>query len=173
MTAPTSGPFKGLDLPQVVFDNVKNRAIERVILAVLRRGFGDSVECFSLVPRLTPSYFVLVRGVAEAGLYRGVPGLYHGADFVVNTYAEDPNGDEKGQLLGDAVVGILHRAWQEHWDFPNLGSINKIRCDQYPARVTDWQTSSGPVQYADLPAGDWRYEARFSAVINTPRVLAD
>lgn len=103
------------------------------------------------------------------GLYEGERPHFDAADFAVHIYAEDPDGDEKAALLGDAVLDVANEAFLKHWRFPGLGSVNSLVCTQKPTRVTDWATSSGPVQYADLPTGDWRYEARFTIRINPPR----
>lgn len=163
-------PFAGLDLPASVLNRVRNRPIEDIGLKILRRGL-PGVPSFALIPRETPPYFLLIRGTPEAGLYHGRRGLLHEMDFAVHFYTEDPDGDEKAALLGDAVVDVMEQAFLEHWSFPGYGSVNKIICRQYPSREPDWATSTGPVQYADLPTGDWRYEARFRARINTPAVL--
>lgn len=164
-------PFAGLDLPASVLSRVRNRPAEDVGLAILRRGLPD-VPSYALIPIDTPAYFLLVRGVPEMGLYNGRRGLLHEMEFAVHIYAEDPDGDEKAALLGDAVVDVMEQAFYEHWQFTQYGSINLIVCTQYPSREPDWATASGPVQYADLPTGDWRYEARFRARINTPSILS-
>lgn len=175
--ASVPAPFVGLDLPDSVLNAVKNRPAEDVALAILRRGL-PGMPIYALIPKSTPDSFIVVRDVPELGNPQEVPGLLHQADFTVHCYAQDPEGDEKAALIGDAVVTIMDRAFREHWVLKDpqgndIGSVNKIWCQQYPAREPDWATSSGPVQYADLPTGDWRYEARFRARINTPRVLAD
>lgn len=164
----TVDPFAGLDLPASVLDRVRDRPIEDVVLAILRRGLSD-LPSYALIPPAVPAYFVLVRGLPESGEYGGRRGLFHKIDFAIHVYTEDPDGDEKATLIGDAVVDVMQQAFLEHWEFPQFGSVNKIICSQYPTRETDWATSSGPVQYADLPIGNWRNEARFRAVINTPR----
>lgn len=168
----TVDPFAGLDLPASALARVRNRPIEDVVLAILRRGLPD-VPSYALIPQIVPPFFILVRGIPESGFYKGRRGLLHEIDFACHTYTENPDGDEKATLLGDALVDVMEQAFLEHWSFPAYGSVNKIKCIQYPTRETDWATSSGPVQYADLPTGNWRNEARFRAVINTPRVLAE
>jgi hypothetical protein len=172
VTDPIPSVFRGIDLPASALNRVKNRPIEDVALAILRRGLPD-VPSYALIPKDTPSYFLIVRGLPELGDYNGRRGLLHQVDFAVHAYAQDPEGDEKAALLGDAVVDVMEQAFLEHWALPGFGTVNKIKCFQYPSREPDWATSTGPVQYADLPTGDWRYEARFRARINTPRVLAD
>lgn len=164
----TVDPYAGLGLPPSVTARIKNRPIEDILLAIFRRGL-PGVPVYTLIPEATPPTFLLVRQVAEAGLYDGQHPLLDSADFAVHVFAEDPDGDEKAALVGDAVVDVGQEAFVNHWSFPSLGSINYLRCTQKPSRVTDWATSSGPVQYADLPTGDWRYEARFRIRINPPR----
>lgn len=172
MSTPVPDVFHGLRLPASALDLVKARPIEDVGLAILRRGLPD-VPTYALIPKTTPEFFLIVRGIPELGNYRSGHGLWNQNDFAVHAYAQDPEGDEQAALLSFAVVSVMEQAFREHWRLPGLGTVNKIECFQGPTREPDWATSTGPVQYADLPTGDWRYEARFRARINTPRVLAD
>lgn len=163
----TADYYAGLDLPASVLARVKSRPIEDLILKVLERGLPD-VPSYSLIPKNTPPMFVLVRKVPEMGLFAGRRPFFDECDFAIHVYVEDPDGDEKGALLSDAVCDVMAEAYRDHWGFPGLGSVTSIKCTQAPVRETDWATSSGPVQYADLPTGDWRYEARFRARVRLP-----
>lgn len=157
-----------LDLPQSVLDIVDFTPVESIALAVLRRGLPD-VPSFSLVPKDTPTFFVLVRRSPGLGSWRGDERVLDEGGVIVHVYAEDPDGDEKGSVISEAVRKVFQRAFLEHWKFEGLGSINVLRMTSEPTRVTDWITSVGPVQFADLPMGDWRYETRYAIRINPPR----
>jgi hypothetical protein len=65
------------------------------------------------------------------------------------------------------VRTVLRTAWLEHWHFPGLGSVIQIDMQHEPSRRADWATSAGPVQYADLPHGYWRYESSYLIQIRT------
>jgi hypothetical protein len=43
--------------------------------------------------------------------------------------------------------------------------ISNYRNPDEPTRKADFVDSSGPVQYADLPAGWYRYQARFNLIV--------
>lgn len=165
--------YSELGLPASVTSRVKFSPIEDVGLALLRRGL-PGVHSVSLIPLSIPSLFVLVRRVQEMGNYDGQRPLVDEAEFSAHIYSEDPDGDEKASLVADAVMDVMTEAFLNHWrlydaEGGHLGSVNKIVCTQGPYRVTDWATSAGPVQYADLPTGDWRYEIRFRIRMNPPR----
>jgi hypothetical protein len=40
--------------------------------------------------------------------------------------------------------------------------------DTEPTRQSDWATSSGPVQYADLPSGFYRYQTNYTVKMRRP-----
>lgn len=161
----------GLNLPASVIARVKHAPIEDFAKAVLERGL-PGVPVVTKIPLDAAGRFILVRRIPEIGEYDvdiSRRGQLDSADFAVHVYAEDPDGDEVASLISDAVVDVLSEAYLKHWSFEDLGSVNRVRMIQAPARVTDWATATGPVQYADLPTGDWRYEIRFRIRINPPR----
>lgn len=168
MTLPVA---EGLGLPASVVNRVRMAPAEDIILAIFRQGLPD-LDMGSEIPMEPADFYLLLRRLPEAGLYEGRRGVNKGLldhfDFAAHVYAGDPDGDQKAALIADAVVDVAHEAWMDHWRFVGLGSVNKLECTQGPTRVTDWATSTGPVQYADLPTGDWRYEIRFRARINPP-----
>ena len=156
-----------LDLPQSVLDLVENHPVEDLLLAILRKGLPD-LPIVSLIAADPPPHFILVRRQTGLGDWRGDPRFTDTGRFVVHTFTQDPDGDTKGALLSEAVRVILRTAWLEHWKFPGLGSVIQIDMKSEPSRKTDWATASGPVQYADLPTGYWRYESVYSIKIRKP-----
>lgn len=162
MTAP-------LDLPQSVLDLVEFHPSEDILLAILREGLPD-VPSLSLIADDPKLPFILARRQPGSFLEgEGDPRFVDVSRFVIETFTEDPDGDEKGALLAEACRVVLRNAWLQSKNYPGLGSIVKIECLVKPARQSDWATSSGPVQYADLPTGYWRYEAQYSLVVRKPR----
>lgn len=163
-----TAPIDPTELPQSVLDLIENRPVEDVLLAVLRAGLPD-VPIFSYIPETALPFFVLVRRLSGLGDWDGDQrGFVDEGRFAVHAFTQDPDGDWKGAVLSEAVRVVLRNAWLKHWSSPELGSVIRIQMHQEPSRVTDWATSAGPVQYADLPTGYWRYESTYSIQIRTP-----
>lgn len=151
---------EGLGLPQSVLDRVQFVPTEDVILEVLRRKLPD-VPSFSMIPADPPEIFILVR--------KDNPVPFHGQEwtqiavtrFVIDVFTTGPNGDEAGALLCEAIRVVFQEAWLENMHIPGKGWVSNIAMYGEGTRVADWATSAGPVQYADLPTGYWRFEAMF------------
>ncbi|UZJ23713.1 hypothetical protein RHODO2019_10890 [Rhodococcus antarcticus] len=146
---------------------VENGPVEDILLAVLREGLPD-IEVVSLIADAPPPTFILVRRLPGLGDWSGDPRFTDFGRFFVNTFTADPDGDEKGALLSEAARVVLRNAWLAHRSYPGLGSITSIRMAIEPSRRTDWATSSGPVQYADLPTGFWRYDTQYQIKVRRP-----
>lgn len=151
-------------LPPSVLAHVEMSPVEDILLAILRQGLPDVTIC-SLIADDPPPFFVLVRRNPGIGNWDGDPRFIDAGRFVVQTFTQDPDGDYNGAILSEAVRVVLRTAWLEHWSFPGLGSVLEITMHQEPSRRTDWATSVGPVQYADLPTGYWRYETTYEIKI--------
>jgi hypothetical protein len=156
------------ELPQSVLDLIENRPVEDMLLAILRRGLPD-IPVVTLIAENPPPHFILVRRLSGLGDWKGDPRFTDTGRFFVHTFTQDPDGDWKGAILSEAVRVVLRNAWLEHWSFPGLGSVIEIQMNSEPTRKTDWATSAGPVQYADLPTGYWRYESTYSIQIRKSR----
>lgn len=154
-------------LPPSVFALMEMSPVEDILLAILRRGLPD-VSFVTLIADDPPANFVLVRRTNGLGGWDGDPRFIDSGRFIVHTFTQDPDGDYKGAVLSEAIRVVLRTAWLEHWSFPELGSVISIQMHQEPSRRTDWATSVGPVQYADLPAGYWRYETTYEIKIRKP-----
>lgn len=139
--------------------------MEDVLLAILKPALEpNGIKVHAIVPDAPALPFVVVRRLSSMGNWRGDPrGLYDCARVAVHIFAEDPNGEMKCTALGEIISVILRDAVADHWSSEELGVyVNKIEMTSEPIRMADWATSSGPVQYADLPTGTWRYEAHYS-----------
>lgn len=156
------------DLPESVFALMEMSPVEDMVLAILRRGLPD-VSIVSLIAENPPPNFVLVRRTPAFDSWGGDPRFIDSGRFTIQTLTQDPDGDFKGAVLSEAVRVVLRTAWLEHWSFPDLGSVIEIQMSQEPSRRPDWATSTGPVQYADLPHGYWRYESAYGIKIRKPR----
>jgi hypothetical protein len=156
------------ELPQSVLDLVELSPVEDILLTILRDGLPD-VPIVSLIAEDPPPMFVLVRRLHGMGDWDGDPRFTDSGRFFIHTFTEDPDGDEKGALLSEAVRVVLRNAWLAHRNVPGRGSVINIKMLSEPSRKTDWATASGPVQYADLPTGFWRYESTYQINVRKPR----
>ncbi|WP_405056966.1 hypothetical protein OG474_30030 [Kribbella sp. NBC_01505] len=110
---------------------------------------------------------VMARRSPDFGDWAGDPRFLDAARILVHTFCEGINGDEDAALLAEAVRVVLRDS--VNVVVPNRGHLVNVTMTSAPRRVTDWATATGPVQYADLPTGVWRYEAIFDIVIRKPR----
>ena len=148
---------------------------EDIFLAILREGLPD-VRVTSLVSDGVPDWSVcpqvVIRRDHSVGGWDGDPRFIDKGRLAVSVFTYDETGliggDQEGAQLSEAVRQVMFNAWQSGWRQPGLGSIKKIWMTNEPSKVPDWQTSSGPVQYANLPVGWSRYETKYAAVIRKP-----
>lgn len=156
-------------LPQKVLNLAQFSLEEDVLLAVLRGVFEPEIPVHALIEDATQYPFILVRKNHGMGINNGDPRFFSEGDVSIHTYTGGPDGDQDGGILSEAVRVVLHNAWQNNWHRPDLGSIVRIKMIEEPSRQADWATSSGPVQYADLPNGWYRYETVYNVRVRKPR----
>lgn len=154
-------------LPASVLNLVELSPCEDIVLAILRADLPD-VPSYSLIPEEVPEFFVLVRRIPGYGNWDADPRFTDTGRFYIHAFARDPDGDEKGALISEAVRVVFRNATRERRVLPGLGSVINIDVDFEPTRKTDWATSSGPVQFADLPTGFWRYETIYDFNFRKP-----
>lgn len=152
------------NLPLSVRQRVEKSPIEDVLLTVLRDAFPD-VPVYSLIPNNPKQLLIVVRKDHPFGdIDPHDDKFLRYARFTVNCFAwddEEVGGDTKAALLSEAVRVALRDAWVNNQYVPNRGWISRIWTIEDGTRVTDWATSAGPVQYADLPNGYTRYESKY------------
>jgi hypothetical protein len=154
-----------LDLPQSVLDLTEFTPMEDVALYILRAALPD-VPCFSLIPDDPPrGAWLLVRRESAFGEWRGNSRFLDFGRVAIQAFTEDPDGDEKAALLSEAVRVCMREARLANLEIPGVGWVTRIEMLAEPVRKTDWATSQGPVQFADLPNGYWRYEARYALYV--------
>ncbi len=164
-----------MPLPDSVYDLVEYAPLEDVVLPILRDGFPE-IPVYSLIPEeglrafteADALPFILVRRHAVQGVWGGDPRFMDAGAFTIHTFTKDPDGDEDGALLSEAVRVVMREAWLGKKTVPGVGSVASVRLYEAPRRVSDWATASGPVQFADLPTGVWRYESIYSISIRPP-----
>lgn len=155
-------------IPPVVRAMAELSPVEDVLLVILRQALpGVTVQSLIWAQQRFP--MVLVRRAPSFGEWQGDTRFLDSADVTVHTFAEDPNGDEDAAILAEAVRVALRDAWLNHVVIPGRGHLTRVEMTSAPRRVTDWATATGPVQYADLPTGVWRYETLYRIGIRKPR----
>jgi hypothetical protein len=153
-------------------DHIKAKAelspVEDLLLALMREELAP-VQVKTLISADQTFPLVLVRRAPSLGSWDGDARFTDSAQITVHTFCEDPNGDEDAAILAEAVRVTLRDAWFNQKVVPGRGHLISYEMTSAPRRVTDWATATGPVQYADLPTGVWRYETVYQIGIRKPR----
>lgn len=158
-----------LGLPAALLERRQLTPAAEIFQAILREAL-DPIPVNITIPADPVIPFVLVRRLSGLGNWDGDSrGLIDVARMAIHVYTDGINGEAAAEALSEIIRDELHRAWMNHWKDPELGTLVKIKMKEEPTRASDWATSSGPVQYADLPSGAWRYETRYEARIKPPR----
>ncbi|MDH6462058.1 hypothetical protein M2302_002233 [Micromonospora sp. A200] len=142
--------------------------VEDIMLAVLRAGL-PGVRVQSLVEANQDFPLVLVRRAPHFGAWGGDTRFTDEADVEIHTFCPDPDGDEDAAILAEAVRVVLRDAFLQQKAIEGRGQIKRVEMTSAPRRAPDWATAMGPVQYADLPTGVWRYETTYRVEIRKPR----
>lgn len=153
-----------LPLPPSVTSRLQFSPIEDIMLAVLRDAFPD-IKVGTRVELDTGFPFILVRGTRSPVGWGGDQRFVDVRQIELQVYTQDPDGDEAGSLISEAVRVALFDAWRNNFHVPGRGWINHIKMSSPPHEVPDWATATGPVQYADLPSGIFRYETRYTVEV--------
>lgn len=152
-------------LPESVLAAVDIKPIEKIALAALRDKYPD-LKIGTLIADNQTFPFMLLRRDGDWGDWDGDPRFLDAGQLSVQTFASGIEADtDAGQLGWAALVGLRESVNQV---FPGLGHITKARMLGAPHRMSDWASSTGPVQFADLPAGVVRYETTFFVEFKKP-----
>jgi hypothetical protein len=81
--------------------------------------------------------------------------------FSVETFTEGINGDVAGARLQEIVYARLFTALRKQEVVEGVGYLTELTTLSPARRASDWATSTGVVQYANLPKGYHRYEASY------------
>ena len=155
-------------LPAEIKALAELRPVEDLMLAIFRDGL-PGVQVKTLISADQTFPLVLIRRTPGFGEWGGDTRFTDSAQISVQTFCEDPNGDEDAAILAEACRVVLRDAWFSQRVVPGRGHLTHVQMTSAPRRVTDWATASGPVQYADLPTGVWRYETVYQVDIRKPR----
>lgn len=111
--------------------------------------------------------FALVRSSGSWGTWAGDERFLDAAQIHVHTFAGGLNAEEDAANLAEAIRVTLRDS--KNIVVPHRGHIVSVEMTSRPRRVADWATATGPVQYADLPAGVDRYETIYHVIIRKPK----
>lgn len=153
-------------IPERLYDLVDFPAVENLILPLLREAIPD-VPIYSTIPEGVDEIpYVLARKHFTQQWWAGDNrGFINDVWLKVETFTQDPGfvdattpgGDDQGSVLSEIVRKALRDSVGKV--VPGVGHIAQFQVINDARRAADWTTATGPVQYADLPLGTWRYEA--------------
>lgn len=152
-------------LPPEILAKVEMSPVEDLLLALLPDQL-PGVPVQTLIEDEQTFPFILIRSNGSWGNWTGDERFLDAAEIRVHTFADGINADEDANNLAEAVRVTLRDS--KNIVVPQRGHITNIQMTSRPRRVTDWATSSGPVQYASLPAGVFRWEAVYHVTIRKP-----
>lgn len=147
-------------------------SVDELLLGVLRNALADDqVHIGTLYSEgLTPPIVIVRRDrrSGSLGLENDDDRFMQSAVVSVNTLTAGENADEDGEELHEACRIAIREAHLNQTVIPGCGHIAAVLNSITPARVSDWATSSGAVQYASLPKGWVRFESVYRLLIRPP-----
>lgn len=157
-----------LDLPASVVARVEFTPVEDVALYILRHNFDD-IPIYSLIPESPPvGPFATVRRDTSFGDWQGDERFLDYGRVIVEVFTIEPDSDEKGALISEAIRTAMRDAWMTNLHIPDAGWVSRIKMTSEPQRRPNWATSQGSVQMADLPGNYTRYETKYALRIRKP-----
>lgn len=166
MSEPIFPPEGMPDLPESVVNAAEFAPVEDVLLPIIRHHLPGA-RIYSEVPADDLFPYAVVRVAPSERWWTGDDRFVDWATVFVHVFAKNPDGERKAAIFSDAIRVALRDAWMQQTSF-GMGHISQYRMTNRPSRRSDWATSQGPVQYADLPNGVTRYEALYAIQIRRP-----
>ena len=169
---------EGVNLPESIRGKLEMSPVENLMLRVLRDAMPD-IYITSQIPRDVMGAmrhagyeegFILVRRHAGQGVWGGDDRFLDQGAVAIHIFTNgDADSDERAAMIAEGVRVNVRDAWVDGATYyPGVGSLARAAMFEEPLRKTDWATSVGPVQYADLPEGWFRYEMRVHVWIRPP-----
>ena len=153
-------------LPQEILDLVEMHPVEDLVLALLRKRITSIPVQSQIYDDQTFPAIVIHRGDMIGEWWGGDPRFIDNARLDVFCFVEGVNADEDGALLSEAVRNALRNSINEV--VPGLGYLTQVTMTSPPRNAADWDTATGPVQYADLPTEVVRYSTTYALSIRKP-----
>lgn len=152
-------------LPQTILDLVEMSPVEDLLLELI----PDKVGGIPVQTKVSDDQtfpFILVRSNGSWGTWSGDMRFLDAAHVFVQVFTQGLDSDEDSANLSEAIRVILRDS--KNVVVPHRGHITTCELVSRPRRVSDWATSTGPVQYADLPTNVSRWESEYHIVIRKP-----
>lgn len=153
-------------LPQEILDLVEMHPVEDLVLTLLRRRITSVPVQSQIYDDQTFPAIVIHKGDMIGEWWGGDPRFLDTAKLDVFCFTSGLNGDEEGALLSEAVRVALRSCVNEV--IPELGYLTAVTMTSPPRNAADWDTATGPVQYADLPSEVVRYATTYTLSIRKP-----
>ncbi|WP_051298078.1 hypothetical protein [Brevibacterium album] len=148
--------------------------VARLGLGILRPWFGDAVTIGTQIPAdLSDKMpFILVRADRRTGRESGVSQderFLRTSLLSVEAFTSGLNAESDGFDIEESARMAIYHAWRNQIVVPGAGSIAAITSTTDIARVSDYATSTGVVQYASLPKGTVRHEGVYQLLVRPPK----
>jgi hypothetical protein len=153
-------------LPQEILDLVEMHPVEDLVLALLRERITTIPVQSQIYDDQTFPAIVIHRGDLMGEWWGGDPRFIDHARLDVFCFVDGLDADEDGMLLSEAVRNALRGSVNKV--VPGLGYLTEVTMTNPPRNAADWDTATGPVQYADLPAEVVRYATTYALSVRKP-----
>lgn len=152
-------------LPDEVLDLVELHPLEDLVLGIFATDLA-SVARGTRYAKAQAFPYILVRVVDDWGRPKQDHRFVSTRQLVIHTLCDGLNAEEDAALLGEAarvvLTGAVNRETERGW-------LSKVDPISLPSQSPDWAAATGPVQYADLPPGVVRYQAKYEVSYRRPR----
>lgn len=146
---------------------------DEIFVGVLKRYFaGQAIEVATIYQEGMTLPMVETRRERRSGtmgLGTKDERFLRSAVMVVNCLVSGINAEQEAEQLSEACYNALLEAMVNQIVIPGKGHISDIKNSSTIASEPDWATSTGSVQYAQLPKGTVRYETIYRVLFRPPR----
>lgn len=155
-----------MTLPAEILNLVEMHPVEDLAIQLLR----DKITTIPVQSQINDDQvfpaIVIHRGDVIGEWWGGDPRFVDHARLDVFCFTEGPDADRDGSLLAEAIRVVMRDS--VNIVVPGLGHITRVEMTSPPRNAADWDTATGPVQYADLPAEVVRYSTTFALEVRKP-----
>lgn len=144
----------------------------RLLMAVFNDFFaGQDIQIRTLYSEGMSTPAIIARGERRSGT---IAPQSHDERYLkpvvvsVNTLTSGLEAESDGEALQEMVRIAITQAQLRQTVFPGVGHISKIENSTVASSASDWATSTGITQYAQLPKGVVRWESVFRLLIRPP-----
>lgn len=162
-----------LGLPASVTEKVRFYPFEDILVEIFKRGL-EGVKFVTYIAEDIEDYPYVTgfRFTPQAG-WSGDPRFIDTGLIRINVFTSGEHAEDEGFFISEAIRVMMLQAHLERWHFPGVGSVLNIEMTVEPTESTDWATSTGVVQFADLPKGVLRSETVYRMTIRRPQTESD